>query len=415
MSRLSDIEAELEALRMLVSDMAATLDAKEDGPVDEDVDKKRPGKKDVQDKQEGDAEAEALKKQEEDVEESAFDKFKNGPSALKEFKDETEKRRREFEEFTNGDVGLKQAFFNAPAALEEDVIIGPTHPNIINQIVREPVRFDLGIPKKEDERTNAQPGFITLKAEDPDGDYYTYEVLGLKTGNALSDPSTYTLPLAADGTRGGVQIGYSESHPNYAVKLDAEKMYVTVPWTNTTYNVGDGGLTQKNFTTALNTKLSGIEDNATADQTGDEIKYLVENTADSNVFTDADHTKLNGIAASANNYSLPLATSSALGGVKIGFTESGKNYPVELLNEQMFVNVPWTDTNTTYSVGDGGLTQKNFTTTLKTKLDGVDAGAKDDQTAAEIRYLVDAATDSNVFTDTQVTQLQTLWVASGGT
>ena len=32
-------------------------------------------------------------------------------------------------------------------------------------------------------------------------------------------------------------------------------------------------------------------------------------------------------------------------------------------------------TNTTYSVGDGGLTQKNFTDALKTKLDGIAAGA----------------------------------------
>jgi len=34
-----------------------------------------------------------------------------------------------------------------------------------------------------------------------------------------------------------------------------------------------------------------------------------------------------------------------------------------------------TDTNTTYSVGDGGLTEKNFTTALKNKLDGITAGA----------------------------------------
>jgi len=76
-----------------------------------------------------------------------------------------------------------------------------------------------------------------------------------------------------------------------------------------------------------------------------------------------------------NNYSLPLAASGTRGGVKIGFTESGKNYPVELSSEKMFVNVPWTDNNTTYSVGDGGLTQKNFTTTLKNKLDGIAASA----------------------------------------
>jgi hypothetical protein len=67
----------------------------------------------------------------------------------------------------------------------------------------------------------------------------------------------------------------------------------------------------------------------------------------------ADKTKLDGIAASANNYSLPLATASARGGVKIGYTESGKNYPVQLSSEKMYVNVPWTDTNTTYSAGTG--------------------------------------------------------------
>ena len=42
-------------------------------------------------------------------------------------------------------------------------------------------------------------------------------------------PAGYTLPLAANGTRGGVQIGYSETGENYAVKLASEKMYVTVP------------------------------------------------------------------------------------------------------------------------------------------------------------------------------------------
>ena len=40
------------------------------------------------------------------------------------------------------------------------------------------------------------------------------------------------------------------------------------------------------------------------------------------------------------------ATSTTLGLVKIGYAENGKNYPVELSNGQMFVNVPWTDTNT---------------------------------------------------------------------
>jgi hypothetical protein len=49
-----------------------------------------------------------------------------------------------------------------------------------------------------------------------------------------------------------------------------------------------------------------------------------------------------------------VATSTTLGLVRIGYPESGKNYPVELnSSNQMYVNVPWTDNNTTYSAGAG--------------------------------------------------------------
>ena len=37
--------------------------------------------------------------------------------------------------------------------------------------------------------------------------------------------------------------------------------------------------------------------------------------------------------------------------------------------------MPWVDTNTTYTVGDGGLTQNNFTDADHTKLDGIEASA----------------------------------------
>ena len=53
------------------------------------------------------------------------------------------------------------------------------------------------------------------------------------------------------------------------------------------------------FTDADHSKLNGIEASATADQTAAEIRALVESASDSNVFTDADHSKLNGIEASA--------------------------------------------------------------------------------------------------------------------
>jgi hypothetical protein len=53
------------------------------------------------------------------------------------------------------------------------------------------------------------------------------------------------------------------------------------------------------FTNADHTKLDGIEANATADQTGAEIKSAYEAVADTNAFTDAEKTKLSGIEASA--------------------------------------------------------------------------------------------------------------------
>ena len=47
----------------------------------------------------------------------------------------------------------------------------------------------------------------------------------------------YALPLAADGTRGGVQIGFTTDAANrkYAVQLSNEKMYVNVPWVNVSF------------------------------------------------------------------------------------------------------------------------------------------------------------------------------------
>ena len=48
----------------------------------------------------------------------------------------------------------------------------------------------------------------------------------------LESLNNYSLPLAASGVRGGIQIGYAEKGKNYAVKLDSEKAYVSVPWTD---------------------------------------------------------------------------------------------------------------------------------------------------------------------------------------
>jgi len=61
-------------------------------------------------------------------------------------------------------------------------------------------------------------------------------------------------------------------------------------------------LTYKYYTLTEKNKLSGIEENATGDQTGAEIKSLYESESDTNAFTDAEKTKLAGLTGGSGGY-----------------------------------------------------------------------------------------------------------------
>ena len=91
--------------------------------------------------------------------------------------------------------------------------------------------------------------------------------------------------------------------------------------------------------------------------------YAAATTSANGLMSAADKTKLDGVAASANNYSLPTATSTVKGGVEIASdtvqsvaanavtATAGRTYGVQLNSAgQAVVNVPWSDTNTTYGV-----------------------------------------------------------------
>lgn len=171
-----------------------------------------------------------------------------------------------------------------------------------------------------------------------------------------------------------------------------------------------------------------------------------------NDFTAAYKTKLDGITAGANKYSLPTAKEDALGGVRAksigtpisfdaktqdtvisGFhsttAKSDRLYPVELFyNGRAFVNVPWTDSNTTYGVAttsNNGL----MSSTDKTKLDGIAAGANKTvvdsvlnptstnplqnkvlcESLNAMQDTIDGKVDSSEFTDLTDTDITTLW------
>ena len=100
---------------------------------------------------------------------------------------------------------------------------------------------------------------------------------------------------AADGA--GISIDGADkaltwNHANTRFNFDAPL--------NVAGNITTSGTVDGRDVASDGTKLDGIEANATGDQSNAEIRAAVEAATDSNVFTDDDHTKLNGIEASAD-------------------------------------------------------------------------------------------------------------------
>lgn len=161
-----------------------------------------------------------------------------------------------------------------------------------------------------------------------------------------------SIPQASSSALGGIKIGYSDNGRNYAVELDSSgKAYVNVPWTdtNTTYNVATtsaNGL----MSSSDKSKLNGIQAGADAVSFS---RSLSSGTKIGTININGTNTDIYAPTA-GEPVKYGVATSTTLGLVRIGYPESGKNYPVELnSSNQMYVNVPWTDNNTTYSAGAG--------------------------------------------------------------
>lgn len=156
-----------------------------------------------------------------------------------------------------------------------------------------------------------------------------------------------SIPKATTSALGGVMLGYTNSGRNYKLELDSNgKAFVNVPWTNTTYSNATTEVSGL-MSTSDKSKLDGITSSADAVSfsralsSGTKIGTITINGSNTDIYAPT--------AGTSPTYS--QATSSTLGLVKIGYSESGKNYPVELNSfGQMYVNVPWTDNDTTYGL-----------------------------------------------------------------
>ena len=142
---------------------------------------------------------------------------------------------------------------------------------------------------------------------------------------AVSDGTDYEIGL---GTYSSLGPGYvarttvlTSSNSNSAVNWGAgeKDIFLTLPADKAVIeddsnnvsignNISVGGTVDGRDLATDGAKLDNIEPNATADQTDAEIKTAYENNSNTNAFTDALLTKLNAIAASANNYVHPNHT-----------------------------------------------------------------------------------------------------------
>ena len=129
----------------------------------------------------------------------------------------------------------------------------------------------------------------------------------IDTDHIANDQVTYA--KIQDVTASGVVLGRNSSGAGIVEEVTAAELRTilnvesgsTGDQSNTEIRAAVEAASDSNvFTDADHTKLNGIEASATADQTGAEIKSAYEGESNTNAYTDAEKTKLAGVETSAD-------------------------------------------------------------------------------------------------------------------
>lgn len=160
-------------------------------------------------------------------------------------------------------------------------------------------------------------------------------------------------------------------------------------------------------------KLAGIESGATADQTAAEIKTAYESNANTNAFTDARLTKLNGIESGAQVNTVTSVNGE--GGAVIldpddldDTTTTNKFISQAELDKLAGIESGATGDQSAAEIKTAYESNANtnaFTDTLLDKLNNIESGATADQSAAEIKTAYESNANTNAFTDAEQTKL----------
>ena len=132
-----------------------------------------------------------------------------------------------------------------------------------------------------------------------------------------------------------------------------------------TVNIGSSSTPINNiYATTFTGSLSGNATTATTatklgtDDVGNNMTpmYLTDGVPTAMSYTIQKSVPANAIFTDTV-YTLPNASDATLGGIKTGFTTTGKRYAIKVdSNGNAYVDVNWTDTNTTYTLESFGIT-----------------------------------------------------------
>ena len=245
--------------------------------------------------------------------------------------------------------------------------------------------------------------------------------------NTITDTNTQLTTEQVQDIIGAMVDGGTETNISVTYDDTNGKINFVSTDTNTEYSVGDGGLTQNNFTNTLKTKLDGIAtsannyvhpnhsgevtssaDGATviADNVIDEANLKATNSPTDNYLLSYDQatTGFTWIAAGAGGENNQNAFSTVVVSGQDNVVAdtatdtltfvAGSNVTITTTAGQDSITFASADTNTEYSVGDGGLTQNNFTNTLKSKLDGIATSANNYAISSDLLDEDNMASDS---------------------
>lgn len=148
----------------------------------------------------------------------------------------------------------------------------------------------------------------------------------------------YVLPAATAAALGGIKVGYTQTGKYYPVLLDESgNAYVYVPWTGG----GGGGGSEVTFEDLASTsdnvsRVGKITIDGTTYYIYNDVAWGTEDSPGKTI-----DIKINGTTKEVMT-GIPAAKSNALGGIKTGYTQNAKNYPVQLdSGDNAYVSVPW--------------------------------------------------------------------------